>query len=58
MVEKKERWLVQIVVPVGSYSGADRMMEDLTALLEGFSEMEVVSAELDQDSEETNVSKT
>jgi hypothetical protein len=49
MAESKERWLIQVVVPVGSYSGADEMIEDLTDLLEGVNEMEVVSAELDPD---------
>jgi hypothetical protein len=51
MAEKMERWLVQVVVPVGSYSGADEMIEDLTELVEFNSEIEVVSAELDPDQE-------
>jgi hypothetical protein len=49
MAEKMERWLVQIVVPEGVYSGADEMIEDLTALIEGCSEIQVVSAEIDPD---------
>ena len=51
MVEKRERWLVQVVVPVGLYSGADEMMEDLTDLVEGNSEIEIVSAELHDNQE-------
>ena len=53
MVEKMERWMIQVAVPVGAYSGADEVMEDLVNLLEGCSEMEVISAELDTDIEVT-----
>lgn len=49
MAEKLERWLVQLVVPVGTYSGADDVVHDLEDLIEGNSEFEVVSAELDTD---------
>ena len=47
--EKKERWLIQIVVPEGAYEGAADLIEDLTNLLEGDSEIEVVSVEVDAD---------
>lgn len=45
----KERWLVQIMLPEGAYAGAQEVIADLTSLIEGNSEMEVVSAELDPD---------
>lgn len=47
-MEKMERWLVQLIVPEGTYSGADEVITDLTGLIEGDSEFEVVSVELDQ----------
>lgn len=49
MAEKMERWLCQLIVPVGTYAGADEMIEDLTELIEFNSEIEVISAELDED---------
>jgi hypothetical protein len=48
-VEKKEHYTVQIVVPEGAYTGADELIEDLTSLVEGNSEIEIVSAELSQE---------
>lgn len=51
MAEKMERWLVQLVVPVGTYSGADDVIADLSDLIDGQSEFEVVSAEIDPDQE-------
>lgn len=48
MVEKMERWVVQVVVPQGSYQG-DSLIADLTSLVEGNSEIEIVSVELDPD---------
>jgi len=50
-VEKMERWVIEVVVPVGLYSGADEMITDLTALVEGTSEIEVISAELHENQE-------
>jgi len=47
MAEKMERWIVQLVVPQGTYSGADEVIADLTELIDMCSEFEVVSAELD-----------
>ncbi len=47
MAEQMERWLVQLVVPKGTYSGADEVIADLTDLIDMNSEFEVVSAELD-----------
>ena len=43
-----ERWLVQIVVPDGAYE-ADTLISDLTDLVEGQSEIQIVSVELDQE---------
>ena len=51
MAEKMERWVIQLVVPVGTYSGADEVISDLSDLIDGQSEFEVVSAELDPDQE-------
>lgn len=48
MAEKMERWLVQIVVPEGSYQ-ADELMGDLVNLVTGTTEIEIVSVELDED---------
>lgn len=47
MPEKMERWLVQLVIPEGIYYGADEVIANLTILIEGDSEFQVVSAELD-----------
>ena len=44
-VEKKEHYTVQIVVPEGAYTGADELIADLTDLVEGCSEIEIVSVE-------------
>lgn len=49
MPEKKIRYLVQIVVPEGAYDGAADVIEDLSSLVEGESEIEIVSVELDPD---------
>jgi hypothetical protein len=48
-VEKKEHYTVQIVVPEGAYTGADELIEDLTSLVEGNSEIEIVSVEQSQE---------
>ena len=52
-MEKMERWLVQIIVPEGTYSGADEVIADLCNLIDLNSEMQVVSAELHPDQEIT-----
>lgn len=49
MAERMERWLVQIVVPEGTYDGADEIVGDLVDLVDLNSEMQIVSAELDLD---------
>lgn len=49
MPEKMVRYIVQIVAPEGSYDGCDDLIADLTALIEGESEIEVVSVEEDLD---------
>lgn len=46
---KMERWLIQVVIPEGTYSGADELMPDLVNLIDMNSEIEVVSCELDPD---------
>ena len=47
--EQMERWLIQVVIPKGTYSGADELMPDLVNLIDMNSEIEVVSCELDPD---------
>ena len=49
MAEKMERWLVQMVVPEGTFDGADDFITELSMLVEGDSEIEVVSVEIDPD---------
>lgn len=50
-LEKMEHWTVQVIVPEGTYSGADEMIEELTQLVEFNSEIEVISVELTQPEE-------
>jgi hypothetical protein len=44
---KMERWLVQVLVPAGEE--ADDVIEELSLILDDETDMEVISAELDQD---------
>ena len=52
MAEKMERWLVQLIVPEGTYEGAVEMIAELTDLIELNSEIQVVSAEIDPEQPE------